>query len=215
VVIATSDPVREGFAASLARPGANITGMSTGNSEIVQKCVELLSTMVPKLSRVAVIHSPANAGHAPLLQSVQLAVQRVGGEILPVSIRGPDDIEPGFAVMVREHAGAVIILPDTSFSQQRQQILRLALKHRLPSMGVGLDAAFAEAGALMSYGISLNDNVRHAATFVDRILKGAKPSELPFELPTRFYLTINRSTASALGLAIPQELMLRADRVIE
>jgi putative ABC transport system substrate-binding protein len=213
VVGATSDPVRDGLGASMARPGGNITGMSTGTSEIAQKCVELLSTMVPKLSRVAVVHTPANAGHAPLLYSVQLAGQRLGWEFLPVSVHSQDDIELGFATMARDHAGAVIILPDSSFGPQ--QISRLALKHRLPSIGVGWGASFAEVGGLMTYGVSTNDNVRRAATFVDRILKGAKPGELPFELPTRFYLIINRRTATSLGLVIPQELMLRADRVIE
>jgi putative tryptophan/tyrosine transport system substrate-binding protein len=213
VVLVTADPVRDGFAESMARPGGNMTGMSVGIGEIIQKYVELLRTMVPKLSRVAVVVSATNAGHAPLLLSVQLAAQRLGWATLPVSVRGPDDIEQGFAMMAREHTGAVIILPDSFFGQQRQQISKLALKYRLPSISMSSD--FVEAGTLMSYGASLNDNVRRAATFVDKILKGAKPGDLSFELPTRYYLIINRGTAKSLGLAIPQELMLRADRVIE
>jgi len=213
VVIATIDPVRDGLAATLARPGSNITGMSIGPSEIVQKYVELLRTTIPKLSRVAVIVNPTNASHSAMLLNVQLAVQQLGWEVLPVTIRGPDDIELAFAAMARGRAGAMIILPDTYLSQQRQQISALALKYRLPS--ITMISEYAEAGALMSYGASMNDNARHAATFVDRILKGAKPGEVPFESPTRFYLTINRRTAMSLGLAIPQDLMVRADRVVE
>ena len=213
VIIATSDPVRDGFAASLARPGGNITGMSIGPGEIVQNYVELLSTTVPKLSRVAVIVNPTNAAHSPMLLNVQLAVQQLGWEVLPVSVRGPDDIEAGFAAMTRGRAGAVIILPDSFLAQQRQQISKLALKYHMPS--IAMISEFAEAGALMSYGASMNDNARHAATFVDKILKGAKPGEVPFEAPTRFYLVINRSTATSLGLAVPRDLLVRADRVID
>ena len=213
VVVFSSDPVREGLAASLARPGGNITGMSAGSAETIQKRVELLRAMVPKLSRVAVIVDPANAAHPPLLLSLQLAMQRLGWAMLPVSVRGPDDIDAAFATMGRENAGAVTVLPDLLFVQQREQISRLALKYRLPSFAMTAD--FTEAGFLMSYGPNNNENAGRAATFVDKILKGAKPGEMPFELPTRYYLTINRGTAKALGIAIPQELMLRADRVID
>jgi putative ABC transport system substrate-binding protein len=213
VVVATPDPVREGFAASLARPGGNMTGMSNGTSETVQKCVELLRTMVPKLSRVAVMVNPTNAADSPLLLSVQLLMQRLGGMTLPISAHSTEGIEAGFATMARENAGAVIILTDTYLILQRQLISRLALKYRLPS--IGIISGFAEAGTLLSYAADTNDNARHAATFVDKIFKGAKPGEIPFELPTRYYLIINRSTAKALGLTIPQELLLRADRVIE
>jgi len=213
VVISTIDPVRDGLAAALARPGGNITGMSIGPSEIVQKYAELLRTMVPKLSRVAVIVNPTNASHSPMLLNVQPAGQQLGWEVIPISVRGPHDIEPGFATMTRRRADAVIIFPDTFLAQQRQQISGLALKHRLPS--ISMISEYAEAGALMSYGANMNDNARHVATFVDRILKGAKPGEVPFESPTRFYLIINRRTATSLGLTIPQELLVRADRVVE
>jgi putative tryptophan/tyrosine transport system substrate-binding protein len=213
VVGATADPVHDGFAASLARPGGNMTGMSIGTSETVQKCVELLRTMVPKLSRLAVMANPTNAADSPLLLSVQLLMQRLGGMVLPISASSPEDIEVGFATMVRENAGAVFILTDSYLIQQRQLISRLALKYRLPAIGTNI--GFPEAGALLSYSADTNDNVRHAAAFVDKIFKGAKPGDLPFELPTRYHLIINRSTANALGLAIPQELLLRADRVIE
>jgi putative ABC transport system substrate-binding protein len=213
VVVSTTDPVRDGFAATLARPGGNMTGMSLGTGETVEKCVELLRTMVPKLSRVAVMGNPTDAANSPMLFSVQLYMQRLGGTVLPISAHSPDDIEAGFATMTRENAGAVIILSDSYLAVQRQLISRLALKNRVPSMG--MVSGFAEAGTLMSYAADTNDNARRAATFVDKIFKGAKPGDLPFELPTRYYLIINRGTAKSLGLAIPQELLLRADRVIE
>ena len=213
VVIATNDPVREGFAASLARPGGNITGMSNGYDETIPKRVELLRTMMPKLSRVAVMVNPTNAGHSAGLLGVQLATQPLGWAMQPVSMRWPDDIESGFATMARENAGAVIVLPDSFFLQQRQQIARLAVKHRLPS--IAGTAENAEAGLLVSYGANISDNFRRVATIVDKILKGTKPGELPFQLPTRYYLVINRSTAKALGIALSQELMIRADRVID
>lgn len=213
VVIATTDPVHDGFAATLARPGGNMTGMSIGAHETVLKCVELLRTTVPKLSRLAVMGNSTTAADSPMLLSVQILMQRLGGMVLPIGARSTEDIEAGFATMARENAGAVFILTDSYLIQQRQLISRLALKHRLPS--IGTNTGFAEAGTLLSYAVDTNDNVRRAAIFVDKILKGANPGDLPFELPTRYYLVINRSTAKALGLTIPQELMLRADRVIE
>jgi putative ABC transport system substrate-binding protein len=213
VVVATSDPVHDGFAVSLARPGGNMTGMSIGANETVQKCVELLRTMVPKLSRLAVVANPTNARNSPLLLSVQLLMQRLGGMTLPISAHSTEGIEAGFATMARENAGAVFILTDSYLTLQRKLISRLALKYRLPA--IGTISGFAEAGTLLSYAADTNDNARRAAIFVDKILKGAKPGDLPFELPTRYYLTINRRTAKTLGLVIPQELMLRADLVVE
>ena len=213
VVVATPDPVHDGFAVTLARPGGNMTGMSVGTSETVQKCVELLRTMVPKLSRLAVMGNPSDAANSPMLLSVQLLMQRLGGMVLPISARSTEDIESGFATMARENAGAVIILSDTYLILRRQLIAGFALKYRLPS--IGMNSGFTETVTLLTYATDTNDNARRAATFVDKILKGAKPGDLPFELPTRYYLTINRSTAKALGLVIPQELMLRADRVVE
>ena len=212
VVVAAADPVRDGFAASLARPGGNITGLSTGAGDIIQKYVELLIAMVPKLSRVAVLLNPGNGGHSPLLLSLQIAVQRAGRQVLPTSVRTVDDIERGFAAMARERADAVIILPDTFFAQQRQQISTLALKHRLAS--IAQTSAFVEAGCLMAYGFDIDDSLRRTAIFVDKILKGAKPGELPFEQPTRYYLVINMKTAKALGIKIPNSILVRADKVI-
>jgi putative ABC transport system substrate-binding protein len=211
VVGVTPDPVRDGLAMSLAKPGGNITGLSSGVTEWIQKLVELLTTAVPRIARIAVLLNPANAGHQPLLLSVLVAAQQSGRQVLPVAASSPEDLERGFASMTRNRADALIVL--VGFLGQRRQITGLALKHRLPSSYANLE--FADAGGLFVYAPNVNENFRRAASFVDRILKGVKPSELPFELPTRFQLVINRKTANALGLTIPQELLLRADRVID
>ena len=213
VVIVITDPVGEGFAASLARPGGNITGMSTGVEDTVLKLVELLVLAVPKLQRIAVIVNPASSSHAPMVSRIEAAAKQAGKQVLPVSVRAPAEIERGFATMARDRADAVIILPDAFLLQQRAQIAGLALKHRLPS--ISPFSAYAESGGLMSYGSDLNENFRRAGIFVDKILKGAKPGDIPFEQPTRYYLVINRKTANALGVKLTGELLARADKVIE
>ena len=213
VFVTASDPVGSGFAVSLARPGGNLTGLSNIVSEVSPKHIELLKTMIPKLSRVAVLQNPGNSFHPANLKSIQAAAQQVGIKVLPVDARAPDEIERGFATMTRERAEAVIVAADAFFVQQRRQIAELALKNRLPSMFPFREDV--QAGGLMSYGQNLADSYRRAATYVDKILKGAKPGELPIEQPTRFHLAINRKTAKALGLNITNELLLRADEVIE
>ena len=213
VVTVITDPVGEGFAASLARPGGNITGMSTGVEDTVLKLVELLSVAVPTLKRIAVITNPASSSHTPMLSRIEVAARQSGKQVLEVSVRTPAEIERGFATMARERIDAVISLPDAFLLQQRAQIAGLALKHRLPS--INPFTAYAESGGLMSYGVDLNDNFRRAGIFVAKILKGAKPGDIPFEQPTRYYLVINRKTANALGVKITGELLTRADKVIE
>jgi putative ABC transport system substrate-binding protein len=213
VVTVTPDPVRDGFAMSLAKPGGNITGLSSGAAEIIQKHVELLVTMRPQIARIAILLNPANAAHSPLLLSVQVAAQRSGRQALPVAVSSPEDIERGFASMTRNGADAVIVLVDALFRQQRRQISGLALKHRLPSSFAGIE--YSDAGGLFVYSANQIENFRRAAIFVDKILKGAKPGELPFELPTRYQLVINRKTANALGLTLPQELLISAEKIIE
>ncbi len=213
VAMADADPVGNGLAASLARPGGNITGMSTSAAELAPKLVELLTTALPKSSRIAVLANSGNRAHSPVLPSIVAAAQQSGRQVIQVSAQSSDDIERAFARMVRERADAVLILIDGFFFQHRTQIAELALKHRLASIYPA--SGYAEAGGLMNYGSDLTDHYRRAATFVDKILKGAKPGELPFEQPTRFYLEINRKTASALGIKIPQELLMRTDKVIE
>ncbi len=198
---------------SLARPGGNITGISNLSGEVSPKHLELLLTMVPKLSRVAVLVNPANSAHATMLKNVQAAAQKAHVKVLPVEARTLQEIETAFSVMTKENAGAIIVGLDPFFNQQVRQIAELAAKHRLPS--ISAYAVYAEGGGLMSYGSSLTDNFRRAATYVDKILKGANPGDLPVEQPTKFELFINRKTAKALGLTIPQSLLISTGKVIE
>jgi putative ABC transport system substrate-binding protein len=213
VMATTVDPVGSGFVKSLSHPATNMTGLSNLTLDIGPKTLEIMVSMVPKLSLVAVLVNPANPAHAAILKSTQNSAQKLNVKVLPVEARTAQEIERAFSVMARERAGAVIVAIDAFFIQQGRQIADLAAKHRLPSMSGSRE--YVEAGGLMSYGQNLADNYRRAATYVDKILKGAKPGDLPVEQPTTFELFINRRTAKAIGLAIPQELLLRADRVIE
>jgi putative ABC transport system substrate-binding protein len=213
VVTLTTDPVGEGFAASLARPGGNITGMTTGNDDTAQKLVELLLVAAPKLKRFAVISNTSVSTHPPLVQRVQAAAKQAGKQVVSIGVRTPQDIERGFATIARERADAVIILADSFLLSQRAQIAALALKYRLPS--IYPTQQYAEVGGLLSYGANFNDNFRRAGIFVDKILKGEKPGNIPFEQPMRYYFVINRKTANALGVKINNELLTRADRIIE
>lgn len=213
VSAASGDPVGSGFAASLARPAGNITGLSIITTDLGPKQIELLKTMVPTLSRVAVFVDPRSPRYSAILKSLDTAAQRLGLKMLPVDARTPEEIERGFAAIRRGRADAVFVSNDTFYIGQRRQIIELAARNRLPSIFSYREDV--EAGGLMSYGLNLADNYRHAATYVDKILKGAKPAELPIEQPTKIHLAINRKTAKALGLTIPQELLLRADEVIE
>jgi putative ABC transport system substrate-binding protein len=213
VIVTSIDPVDAGLVKSLARPGGNITGISNLSGEVSPKHLELLLTMVPKLSRVAVLVNPANSAHATMLKNVQAAAQKAHVKVLPVEARTLQEIETAFSVMTKENAGAIIVGLDPFFNQQVRQIAELAAKHRLPS--ISAYAVYAEGGGLMSYGSSLTDNFRRAATYVDKILKGANPGDLPVEQPTQFELFINRKTAKALGLTIPQSLLISTGKVIE
>ena len=210
-----TDPVESGFVKSLARPGGNITGLSDVNFDISPKQLEMLLSMVPKLSRVAVLLNPGSDLHAAILEGFEIAAQmtRKNVTILPVEARNPQEIEGAFSVMTRQKAGAFIVPPDSFFVQQRRQIAELAASHRLPSISARKEDV--EAGSLMSYGPNSTYKYRRAATFVDKILKGKKPSDLPVEQPTTLELVINRKTAKALGLTIPQSLLILADKVIE
>ena len=213
VTAATTDPVGSGFAVSLARPRGNITGLSNMFLDHSSKHIELLKTMMPRLSRVTVLVNPGNSVHPAILKSIQAAAQQLGIKVRPVDARTPEEIERGFATMTRERAEAVIVAQDPLLLQQRQQIAELALKTRMLSMFSFREEV--QAGGLMSYGLSLTDSYRRAATYVDKILKGAKAGELPFEQPNKLQLTINAKTAKALGIKVPQELLIRADEVIE
>jgi putative ABC transport system substrate-binding protein len=214
IVMATSpDPVVSGFVQTLARPGGNITGLTNITVDISPKLFEMLHSMAPKLSRVAVLINPVNSSHAGVLTGVEAAAHKTSVKVLRVDAGTATEIEQAFSAMVNAQAGAVLVPRDGFYIQQVGQIAKLAAKYRLPSIS-GL-RQYAEAGGLMSYGQSADESFRRAATYVDKIFKGAKPGELPIEQPTTFQLVINGKTAKALGLTIPQSLLISANKVIE
>ncbi len=214
IVFAVSgDPVAEGLVASLARPGGNITGLASISGDVVGKQVALLKEVAPRVSRVAVLQNPSNETHARILQQAEGAARALGVQLHIVPARTPPEIDAAFAAMRSQRVGSVLVLRDALFLAQRTQIAALAAKSRLP--GVYGFREQAEAGGLMAYGASAPLMYRRAAAYVDKILKGAKPADLPVEQPTKFELVINMKMAKALGLTIPPSLLLRADKVIE
>jgi putative tryptophan/tyrosine transport system substrate-binding protein len=213
VISGVVDPVRTGLVASLGRPGANVTGLSLMAPEVIGKQMQLLKELAPKVSRVAVLWNPTNPSNVPQLREAEVAAQALGLRLQSLEVRSPNDLDPAFAAMAREHAGAVITLADGVSIDNRTRIARLAEKARLPAV-YGL-REHAEVGGLMFYGADPADLNRRAALFIDKILKGAKPADLPIEQPVKFELVINLKTAKALGLTIPPSLLARADQVIE
>ena len=214
VMAADFDPVRSGFVASLARPGGNITGLSTLAPELSGKRLELLKETVPKLSRVAVLGTSTTSGHAQLLREVELAAGALGVKVQYLDVLSPKDIEPAFRAARKGRADAVLMLvAGPVFNPHRTQAVELAAKSRLPA--IYSNRTDVETGGLMSYGVNLTDLDRRSATYVDKILKGAKPSDLPVEQPTKFEFIINLNTAKQIGLTIPPNVLVRADRVIK
>jgi putative ABC transport system substrate-binding protein len=213
VMFGVGDPVSAGFVASLARPGGNITGLSQVSPQLSAKRLELLREAVPEVSRVAVLWNPTNPTNAPQLGATKVAAQALGVQLQLLEVRGPQDLESAFEAATRRRAGALITLDDLFIFTQRMRIIALAAKHRLPAIYGWL--VFPEAGGLMSYGPDFQDMARQTAVFVDKILKGASPADLPVGQPTKFELVINLKTAKALGLTIPPLLLQRADQVIE
>ncbi len=213
VMVAVPDPVGEGFATSLSRPGGNITGLTNIVTEISVKHLELLRIAVPTLSRVAVLINPLNPSDSLILEQIQGAAYAMRVKVFSIEASTEGQIDAGFGAMSRERAQALIVAADSYFDVQRDQIAKLAVANRLPA--ISSNREMTEAGALMSYGQDLGEHYRRAAAYVDKILKGAKPGDLPIEQPTVLKLVINRKTAKALGLVIPQELELRADRLLE
>jgi putative ABC transport system substrate-binding protein len=213
VVAAVIDPVAAGLVASLAHPGGNITGLSQMVPELVAKQLQVLKELAPKISRVALLGNPSNVGNAPQVRHAQDAARALGIRLQPLEARSPSEIESAFAAMTTERAGAMVVLIDSMLIDHRTRIAGLAARHRLPMVS-GI-REIAEAGGIMSYGPSVADMFRRAAAYVDKILKGAKPGDLPVEQPIMFELVINVRTAKALGLTIPRSLLLRADHVIE
>ncbi len=202
-----------GLVASLARPGGNVTGLSTLSPELVGKQLQLLKEAVPRLSRVAVLRTPANQAQLAELRGAEIAARQLGTELQVVDAPPPGEFDRVFSAMTKERADALLILRDPLFFFQRTRIAELAAKRRLPAMAYARE--LVEAGLLMAYGPDLRDLARRSAAFVDKILKGAKPGDLPVELPTKFELVINLKTAKALGLTIPQSLLLQADELIQ
>jgi len=206
------DPVGNGFVASLARPGGNITGLSTLAPEISGKQVELLKETVPRLSRLAVLGSSTRPGTAQALRETELAAGARGVKLQYLDVLSPKDIETAFQEASRARADVVLVLGSPVLNSQRKQILDLAVKNRLPAIYYA--PQWVEDGGLMTYGVSINDLFRRAATYVDKILKGTKPADLPVEQPTKFELVINLKAAKQIGLTIPPNVLARADKVI-
>jgi ABC-type uncharacterized transport system substrate-binding protein len=208
------DPVADGLAASFARPGGNLTGLTmAAGYGLAGKRLELLKDVVEGLSRVAVLSNPGNPPHAPYLRETERVATALGLEVRAFEVRGPADLPGAFAAMADWRAGGLVTLTDGMLFSQRDRVVDLALKGKLP--GVYTEAEFVAAGGLASYGPSLPDLFRRAASYVDKILKGAKPADLPIEQPSKFELVINLKTAQTLGLTISREFQLRADEVIE
>jgi putative ABC transport system substrate-binding protein len=213
VMVAVGDPVATGLVASLARPGGNITGLTSIAEEMEGKRLELLREVAPKVSHIAVLWNAGSPIQVIQEREMQAAIRVVGMKMLSLGVRTAEQIEDAFATMVRERPGALFVLADRLFLHHRTRIMDFAAQHRLP--GVHAYRELVEAGGLMSFGPSYAGMHRRAAYFVDRILRGAKPADLPVERPSKFELVINLKTAKVLGLTIPQSLLQRADQVIE
>jgi len=215
VFIAVGNPVTSRLVTSLARPGGNLTGLSALTPELASKWLELLKQAVPGVTRVAVLWQPGGMGDTDkeVLKQADVAARALGVRVQVVEARGPTDIDRAFAVMIRARANGLAVLSTPMFANERRRLVDLAAKGRLPA--VYSFKNYVDAGGLMSYGPNAADLSRRAATYVDKILKGAQPGDLPVEQPTKFELVINLKTAKALGLTIPQSLLLRADEIIQ
>jgi ABC-type uncharacterized transport system substrate-binding protein len=212
VMAAIGDAVGTGLVTSLARPGGNITGLSTLNPDLEGKRLQLLKEAVPTASRIAILWNPTNPLHALVLKDAQVAAEQLGMQLQSVELQNPPDLEGAFAAMTLQHADALIVAPDNFFVLNRRRLAELAIQHHLPA--IYLHAEHVYAGGLMAYGPNYHDLLRRAATYVDKILKGAKPGDLPVEQPMKFELVINLKTAHALGLTIPPSLLFQADEVM-
>ena len=214
VMIAVSDPVGTGLIASLAHPGGNVTGLSfTAGLDTYGKGLDLLKETVPKVRRVAILSNPTNPFHALVIRNVKGAAPSMGVQLQLLEARSPNEFDGAFTAMAKERVEALLVVTDTLFILHRTRLADLAARSRLPAAYGARE--YVEAGGLMSYGPNLSDHWRRAATYVDKILKGAKPADLPVEQPTKFELVINLKTAKALGLTIPPSLLTRADQVIQ
>jgi putative tryptophan/tyrosine transport system substrate-binding protein len=213
VMFGVGDPVSTGLVANLARPGGNVTGLSQLSPELSTKRLALVREIIPEVSRVAVLSNPTNPSNPPQIRDIKAAAKALGVGLQVLEIRSSQDLDSAFLSAAQVRAGAFVTLDDLLIFNERMRIVALAAKSRLPGMYGWPD--FPQAGGLISYGVDFRDMYRQAAIFVDKILKGAKPADLPVEQPTKFELVINLKTAKALGLTIPPSLLARADQVIE
>src|SRR5262244_1004657 len=213
VFTTVGDAVASGIVASLARPGGNVTGLASFTFELGGKQLELLQTAVPKLSRVTVLYNPLNAAAKTGLDTTKTTAGALGVELQLLEVRQPENLAGAFSALTPWRPGGLLALADPVFGNQLQRLAKLAAAQRLPA--IYLRSEFAEAGGLLAYGPSFSDNYRRAAAYVDKILKGAKPADLPVEQPAKFDLAVNLKTARDFGLTIPQELVGRADQIIQ
>ena len=213
VFIAVGDPVGTGVVPNLGRPGGNITGLSSIAPDLEGKRLELLREVVPKLSHVAFFLNPANAFHTASMRQARVAAQSLGIKLQPMEVNKSEQLDGAFASIVKEKPDALLILADRIFLHNRKRMMEFAIQQRLPSVNAYRE--LVEAGGLISYGPSYEDMHRRAAVYVDKILKGTKPADLPIEQPTKFTLLINLKTAKTLGLTVPPTLVARADELIE
>lgn len=213
VITNHGDPVGSGLVASLARPGGNITGLSLLGSELIEKQLELLKAAVPRISRVAVLWNPSSRTNRPMLNEAEVAARALGLRLQRHAASGPGDYDRAFAAMAEPRADALLVLGDPIFWNQRSRIVSLATRYRLP--GMFGQREYVEAGGLMSYGASVTNSFRLAAVYVDKILKGARPGDLPIGQPTKFELVISARTARMLGLTIPRSVLVRTDQILE
>jgi len=213
VMVSSGDPAGSGLVSSLARPGGNVTGLASLAEGLSAKWLELLTQTVPGIARVGVLMEPGGTAHATFLREIKTVAQRTGIAVLELEVRGREEIERAFAVLTKTRAQGLIVLPNAIALSNQEQIVELAAKTRLPAMYPY--GEFTASGGLMAYAANRTEMYRRSATFVDKILRGAKPADLPIEQPTTFELVINLKTAKALGLTIPPSLLMRADQVIE
>jgi len=213
VMAIATDPVGAGLIASLGRPGGNVTGLANLDAELTGKRLEMLKAAVPTLSSVAILWNPTNPVNRPALVGAQTVAHALGVRLQPMEARDSRELGEALSAMQRERAGGLVPLADSLFGIHRKRIFDFATKNRLAA--IFWESGFAEAGALMSYGTHYPDLFRGAANYVDKILRGAKPADLPVEQPTKFELVINMKTAKALGLTIPQSILIRADEIIQ
>jgi putative ABC transport system substrate-binding protein len=213
VFVSVADPVASGLVVSLARPGGNITGLTILGPELSGKRLELLKEVLPNITRVAALWNSANPAQKPIWKAIQVAAQGLGLHVQSLEVRSSDDLDSAFEAALRERAQALIISPEPLINMQLRRIVEFATKNRLPAMYAGPEVV--EAGGLMSYAPNYTDQYRRAAIYVDKILKGANPADLPVEQPRKFELVINLKTAKQIGLTIPPNVLARADKVIK